>query len=542
MSDRISEKKEVFMRKVWVSLLILSGVLIAQTKPGNMMEVPLGVNFPGDKPVVDLGIFTAGKIESNGIADRYNGVFPGSFGFLIGGGIGSFQGSLGYAADYGILFNLKYTLLREQGNLPSITLGIDNAFIKDSKIQSEGTPSDTVASGVSRIPLYLGLTRHISDFLTITGGLGLGKFAWNYTEIAALGGFWGVELRPFNALGIYWEGFMPSKKRNIGIGIRFMPGLEAVFNVKYADYTFSYFKADYFEAGIRYERLFARRKRGVKKKVEIIVFGKIYDSETGLPIGFGEAYIKETGDTTRIRRDGSFVFNLVPGRYTIVVEAKPKYTPREKIIDLSGDMPRINFGLRLKQSSAYKELLIHIKNAKEKLRRNLLKDAYNEIVLARAIDSTDKEVKRVYTQILARVDRVVKQYRIRARQSEKLGRYKTALKYWQAIKDVYPNDQEADVAIKRIGERLKSIEAQRRARQAAERQRQRKTPTKRETSKPKVDIKALMTRGKTLFYQGNYHEAKTFFERVLSIDPKNTEARYYLSKTNYYIKALGGGR
>ncbi|GEM_PF-2759531 len=529
------------MKKVFVGLVILVGILSAQIMPGNMMDVPLGVSFSSDKPVIDFGLFTAGKIESNGISTRYKGVFPGSFGIVFGGGLGNFQGSLGYAADYGILLNLKYTLLREQGNLPSITFGIDNAFLKDSKIQSEGTPSDTVASAISRVPLYLGLTRHISDFLTITGGLGLGKFAWNYSEIATLGGFWGVELRPFNALGIYWEGFMPSKKRNIGLGVRFMPGLEAVINFKYADYTFSYIKIDYFEAGLRYERFLAPRKRRKRKKAEIVVFGKIYDSETGLPISFGKAYIKETGKEVKVRRDGSFVFNLEPGRYTIVVEAKPKYDPREKVIELAGDMPRINFGLRLKQSGAYKELLIHIKNAKEKLRRNLLKDAYNEIVLARAIDSTDRQVKMVYTQILARVDRVVRHYRIRARQAEKLGRYNSALKYWQAIKDLYPNDQEANVAIKRINERLKAIAAQRKARQTVERQRQRQITTKK-AQKPKVDIKALMARGKSLFYQGNYQEAKTIFERVLSLDPKNSEARYYLSKTNYYIKALGGGR
>ena len=529
------------MRKVLVSLLILTGFSLAQMKPGNMMDVPLGVSFPKDKPVIDFSIFTAGKIENNGIATRYEGSFPGSFGFLVGGGIGNFQGSLGYAADFGLLLNLKYTFMRESGNMPAVTIGMDNAFFKDSKLQSEGTPSDTAASMISRIPLYLGLTKHIGDFLTITGGLGTGKFAWNYHETAPLGGFWGVELRPFSAFGIYWEGFMPSKKRNIGFGLRFMPGLEAVVNLKYADYTFSYFKVDYFEAGIRYERMLKGQRRKRRKKAEIVVFGKIYDGETGLPIGFGKAYIKETRKEVRIRRDGSFVFNLSPGKYTIVVEAKPKYDPKEKLIELTGDMPRINFGLRLKQSSAYKELLIHVKNAKEKLRRNLLKDAYNEIVLAKAIDSTDRQVKRVYTQILARVDRLVKQYRVRARQAEKLGRYQTALKYWKNIVDLYPNDQEAKVAIKRINERLKAIEAQRRARQSIERQRRTST-TRKKQQKPKVDIKAMMARGKSLFYQGNYQEAKTIFERVLSIDPKNSEARYYLSKTNYYIKALGGGR
>ncbi len=530
------------MKRVVVGLLVLMGFAAASVKPGDMMEVPLGVSFSSDKPVIDLGLFSAGRIEKNGISQRYTGVFPGSFGLMLGGGLGNFQGSLGYAADYGILINLKYTFLREQGNLPSITLGLDDAFIKDGKLQSEGTPSDSAASTLSRIPFYLGLTRHISDFLTITGGVGLGKFAWNYTETATLGGFWGVELRPVNALGIYWEGFMPSKKRNIGLGIRFMPGLEALVNFKYADYTFSYFTVDYFEAGLRYERLLTPMKKKAKKKVEVVVFGKIYDGETGLPVGFGRAYVKETGKEVKIRKDGSFVFNLLPGKYTIVVEAKPKYDPKEKVIELTGDMPRINFGLRLKQSGAYKELLIHIRNAKEKLRRNLLKDAYNEIVLARAIDSTDRQVNRVYTQILARVDRLVKLYKVRARQAEKLGRYNTALKYWNAIKDLYPNDQETQFAIKRINARLKAIESQRRASQAAARQAARKRKTTKKGQKPKVDIKALMTRGKSLFYQGNYQEAKTIFERVLSLDPKNSEARYYLSKTNYYIKALGGGR
>ncbi len=530
------------MKKVLFSLLVITGVAVAQLKPGNMMDVPVGVSFPKDKPVIDFSIFSAARIDSPGISRRYTGSFPGSFGFLLGGGIGNFQGSIGYAADFGLLLNLKYTLLREAGNMPSVSVGMDNAFLKDSKIQSEGTPSDTAASAISRMPLYLGLTKHVGDFLTISGGLGLGKFAWNYTETAPLGGFWGVELRPFNALGIYWEGFMPSKKRNIGLGIRFMPGLEAVINLKYADYTFSYFKVDYLEAGIRYERMMQATRKRKRRKAEIVVFGKIYDSETGLPIGFGRAYVKETGKSVKVRRDGSFVFDLSPGKYTIVIEAKPKYDSREKVIELTGDMPRINFGLRLKQSSAYKELLIHVKNAKEKMRRNLLKDAYNEIVLAKAIDSTDLQVKRVYTQILARVDRVVKQYRIRARQAEKLGRYNYALKYWQSIVDLYPNDQEAKVAIKRINERLKAIAAQRRARRNVETQRRKQQTTRKKRQGPKIDVKAMMSRGKSLFYQGNYQEAKTIFERVLSVDPKNSEARYYLSKTNYYIKALGGGR
>lgn len=530
------------MKRVIVGLFIFVGFVLAQIKPGNMLDVPLGVSFPSEKPVIDFGIFTAGKIESGGIASRYKGVFPGRFGLVFGGGIGNFQGSLGYAADYGFLINLKYTLLRENGNLPSLTVGIDNAFFKDGKLQSEGTPSDTLSNTISKIPLYLGLTRHISDFLTITGGLGLGKFAWNYTETAPLGGFWGIELRPFNFLGIYWEGFMPSKKRNLGLGLRFIPGLEAVVNLKYADYTFSYFKVDYFEAGVRYERILAPLRKKARKKVEVVVFGKIYDGETGLPIGFGRAYVKESGKEVKVRRDGSFVFHLMPGRYTIVVEAKPRYNPKEKVIELTGDMPRINFGLRLSQSSAYKELLIHIKNAKEKLRRNLLKDAYNEILLARAIDSTDRQVNRVYTQILARVDRLVKVYKMRARQAEKLGRYSAALKYWKAVKDLYPNDQEAVVAVKRLNERINAIESQRRASQMAERKRKRRTVTKTQPKKPKVDVKNLLTRGKSLFYQGNYQEAKAIFERVLSIDPKNSEARYYLSKTNYYIKALGGGR
>lgn len=530
------------MKKIVVSLLVVTGVLSAQIKPGNMMDAPMGVYFPKNKPVVDFSVFTAGKIKENGIAATYEGVYPGKFGFLIGGGIGNFQGSVGYALDFGLLINLKYTLLRETGNMPSVSLGIDNAFLKNSKLQSEGTPSDTIASLFSRIPFYLGLTKHIGDFLTITGGLGTGKFAWNYSEIATLGGFWGVELRPFSALGIYWEGFMPSKKRNVGLGLRFMPGLEAVVNLKYADYTFSYFKVDYFEVGLRYERMFKGYKRKKREKVEVIVFGKIYDGVTGLPVGFGRAYIKETGKEVKVRRDGSFVFHLPPGKYTIVVEAKPKYEPKEKVIELTGDMPRINFGLRLKQSSAYRELLIHIKNAREKLRRNLLKDAYNEILLAKAIDSTDKQVKRIYTQILARVDRVVKVYRMRARQAEKLGRYKLALKYWKNIVDLYPKDQEAKVAIKRITARLKALEAQRKARQNLLRQQAQSTKVRKKQQKPKVDIKSLMSRGKTLFYQGNYQEAKAIFERVLAIDPQNSEARYYLSKTNYYIKALGGGR
>ncbi len=528
-----------------IGLLLLPAFLFSQAViPGRIMDIPVAGGLPPDKPVFNVGLMFANRLKKDGISSKYKGIYPGSFGFYLGGGYRFFQAGIGFTQENKAILDLSVNILNEKDGMPAVAAGIDQLFI--GSMESEATENVPKDSGGLRIPLYLALSKHIGDFFLISGGIGTGKFAFHFPsgtdsigKINPVGAFWGIELRPISHLGIIWEGYMPSYKRNIGITVQMMPGLEALLGARYADYTFSKIILDHLVAGVRYQRQFKPAGKKHRKKAKILVFGKLYD-EDGFIVPQGKVTTANGTITLKVRRDGSFSTYLAPGTYKIVVDARPKYDILQRTLEVTPDMSRLNFTIKLKRSKTYKELVLHLENARNKLRNNLIKDAYDEIQLARNIDSTDKRVNVVWTQIKVRIESLERVYRERAKREEVSGRLSAALSYWKKITELDPKNTEANLSIKRIENRLAQIKKIQQQRRVA---RQTTTHTGQvRKANLKKQIPQLMTRGKSLFYAGNYKEAKSIFVRVLSIDPNNSEAKYYLNKTNYYLKALGGGR
>jgi len=495
--------------------------------PGNTIDIPQAFSAK-DKPYLEFTLLGAVELKEHGFSEIYSGVYPG-FGAYFGSYYKTFKAGLAITQKRGVEISFIHTpLYTEKYNL---AWGIDGLMIPD--MESEGTENivEDSASLFERIPLFAQVGVTPVEYLAFTGGIGLGKYATETSPVRMKfpGLYLSVEVQPLKNLRLFWEGFYPSQKRNIGIAYSPTEGVEIAAGVKYADYNPEKITADHAVFAVRVSRpihaLFGPKY--------IIVTGRVYNVETGEPITFGTVSSQEDAfKPTPITMDGSFILKLKPGYYTFIVDAGKKYERLVKLVEIPEGNKKLTLAIKIKYSEEYKNYLNHLEKAKKFLEKEYFDLALKEAENATKIFPDEVEAQELKDRIIEAKSRKIAELKAKASVSERNKDYEEALKYYQAVLKIDPSDREAKEGIDRVN--ILILEAKKKAELEKEKRLRKKKPTRR----AKPDISKLLSRGKRLFFEGKYKEAKSVFLEVLRTDPANREARFYLDKINTYLRAL----
>ena len=495
--------------------------------PGNTMDIPQAFSSK-DKPHLEFTLLGSAELKEHGLSEIYSGLYPG-FGAYLGAYYKAFKAGLAITQKRGVEISFIHTpLFTDKYNL---AWGIDGLIIPD--IESEGTENivEDSASLFERIPLFAQVGVTPVKYLAFTGGIGLGKYATETSPVRMKlpGLYMSVEVQPLEKLKLFWEGFYPSQKRNLGISYSPLDGIEIAMGVKYADYTPEKFTADHAIFAIRVSRpleaLFGPKY--------IIVTGRVYNVETGEPITSGIVSSQEDAfKPIPVSMDGSFLLKLKPGYYTFIVNAGKKYEKLVKLIEIPEGKEKLALAIKIKYSREYKTYLNHIEKAKKLLEKEYFDLALREVGNAIKIFPDEVEAQDLKDRIVETKNRKIAELKAKATISERNKDYEEALKYYKAVLKIDPTDREAKEGVDRVN--ILILEAKKKAELEKEKRLRKKKPVRR----AKPDISKLLSRGKRLFFEGKYKEAKSVFLQVLRVDPANREAKFYLDKINTYLRAL----
>jgi len=158
--------------------------------------------------------------------------------------------------------------------------------------------------------------------------------------------------------------------------------------------------------------------------------------------------------------------------------------------------------------------------------------ALSEVENAIKIFPDEVEAQDLKSKIIETKKRKIAELKTKATMSERNKDYQEALKYYKAVLKIDPTDKEAKEGVDRVN--ILMLKARKKAELEKEKRLKKKRPAKR----AKPDISKLIARGKRLFFEGKYKEAKSVFLQVLRVDPANREAKFYLDKINTYLRAL----
>ncbi len=506
---------------MWQGLLILSML--------NWMDLPV----PGKGPVmpdlvVQLDAVVAGYDE---VRNQVDGTYPGILGGMVGLHGDFYKAMLGFYPGYGLVMSLFYRWDIPQGEL---FVGLDRLFLPS--LESEGTKADTTAPAFSRIPLVAGAGYELFPGFRLALGVGFGSYALELQstppKLKGIGVFGGLSFQPVPWVRLNWEAFEPSQKRNLGLEffVPTLPGLRFMANFRYVDYTSQAWTSDHTVYGVEYRRPLQLPQAKEEKKVleRVALVGVVSDRTTGKPVAGVIVYRK--GDTVGVKTDAQGRFRLIlpRGKHVIAVRGAPRYLDVEQPITLSGASPRVVTRLLLEPSPAYKQYLVLVQEARKLQQGGDLAAASERYRKALKLVPGGAEATAGLKEIRALVDQQVRALKTRAVTAEKKGQYSTALKLWNQVLTLAPQDKEAKAGVRRVRAALARVN-----RKPARKPAARKTLSRSE-------IKALLQQAKQAFLQGEYARARQLALRVLRADPGNQEARNLKIKAEQYLRATGG--
>jgi tetratricopeptide (TPR) repeat protein len=231
---------------------------------------------------------------------------------------------------------------------------------------------------------------------------------------------------------------------------------------------------------------------------------------------------------------------LKPGIYPVKVNSSPKYAPLTTAVEVPAKEKEIKVEIRLRYSKEYLDYINILDRARDLLKKNDIKNAEIEVSKALKMFPDDEEGLRVRDSVQIKKSDFIKEYSMRANNYLAQRRYQDAISELQRILSFDEGNQDVRRRIDSI--RTVMLQERRKAEQPTERPVITTPPqAKPKPAQPeeKVSAPELVDRGKKLFFEGKYREAKTYFERALKLDPTNKEAKFYLEKCESYIKMMG---
>jgi len=525
------------VKRVLVGVLIGVGALFGQFFSGNQGDIPTPIlskdlNF-------HISAFGGFRGQSNYYNEEtYKAVLP-KYGLAFGLSYKTIFFNIGYSKDK----NAEVTLQHTAWNNGKVYLlfGINGLLIPS--LESEGTqytPSDSTAK-FFRVPVFAEIYARPFKFLEGGLGVGLGKFAQNkYLEepLKIPGVYLTIGLKPFNFLKIFWEGYSSTWKRNVGLVLGPFRGVEVFTVFRYCAYP----PGD----KVSFQQVFAGVRFEVPKEAVFklnIVDVKIFVKEqaTGRPVANIRVESSD-GKFMPIMTDSMGVAHLPlkPGIYPVKVNGAPKYAPSSAVLEVTGKEKSLSFEVRLRYSKEYTDYVAILDRAREFLSKDDLKNAQIELGKALKIFPNEPEGLSLQDTLISKKKTAINSIMQRAQTYLANKRYQDAINELQRILVFDEGNQD----IRKKIDSIRIVMLEERKRTVTEERPVVVSPPPQAKPKPtppeeKISAPELVDRGKKLFFEGKYREAKTYFERALKLDPANKEAKFYLDKCESYIKMMG---
>ncbi len=525
------------MRRVLLILSVCISVSFAQMFSGNQADVPIPAT--AEKFNFYISGFGGGKVVSDYFTrDSYKGILP-PFGFSFGGAYKSLYFHIGYGKNKNLELTLQHTAWNN-GKFFALW-GINGLLLPD--IESEGTeyiPADSTPKFL-RIPFFAEFYMRPIKYVEAGLGLGLGKFAQNkYLEqpLKVPGVFGTVAIRPVSFLKLFWEGYLSTWKRNVGVVIGPFKGFELLAAFRYCSYPpEDNFKFQQVFVGLRAEIPSETIFKPATTQVKILV----KEQATGKPVAGSRIESTDNMFPPLLTDNfGEASAVLKPGIYPVKVNSSPKYAPLTTAVEVPAKEKEIKVEIRLRYSKEYLDYINILDRARDLLKKNDIKNAEIEVSKALKMFPDDEEGLRVRDSVQIKKSDFIKEYSMRANNYLAQRRYQDAISELQRILSFDEGNQDVRRRIDSI--RTVMLQERRKAEQPTERPVITTPPqAKPKPAQPeeKVSAPELVDRGKKLFFEGKYREAKTYFERALKLDPTNKEAKFYLEKCESYIKMMG---
>ncbi len=527
------------MKRVFTGILLLAGFISAQIFTGNQSDVPV--------PVVskDLTFYVSGfggsKLGSGLYSsEAYKGILP-PFGLSLGLAYRDVYFHLGYAQNRNLDLTLQHTIWNN-GKFYALW-GINGLILPD--VESEGTqyiPSESTSKFL-RVPFFAEFYMKPVKYLEAGIGIGLGRFAQNkYLEqpLKVPGFFATVAIKPVDFVKFYWEGYTSTWKRNLGIAIGPFKGIEFVTAFRYCAYPpqDNFFIQQGF-VGIRAEIPGEAIFKPAISEVKLI----IKEQATGKPVKGAQIVSTEGKFPTLVSNEnGEVTTALKPGIYPFRVTGNSKYAPLSSMFEIQPKQKSVTVEIKLRYSTEYMDYLTILDRARDLINKKDIKNAEIEVNKALKLFPNDEEGLKVRDSLYAVKSAMIKEISSRADNYLRNKRYQDAIAELQRILTFDPQNDD-------VRKRIDSI----RVVMLEERKRETPVPAQQPVitpppaAKPKpapkeeqISVPELIDRGKKLFFEGKYRDAKTYFEKALKLEPNNKEAKFYLDKCESYIKMMGG--
>ncbi len=449
-----------------------------------------------------------------------------------------------------IAADFSYSIFPERERRPALAIGVRNLSYRRYINPAGGPPPeggfrDENYMGKFRrnpevLSFYIVTTKAISDKFEINLGLGRGEFVGygprskylntdyylnSYNELA-LGLFGGIKINILPYLSFISE----IDGRDLNIGLRI---IKEAFSLSFA---FTKLEGFIFVKGK--EHPFYRFTSALTINSNIVpakplpayVVFNIYDKEINEPLKDATIKFIETNlSPLKTDEKGVASCELMPGIYMVQIEM-PEYKTLKIKLNIKKEKKAFNFKIPLSLRITRKEKALNfIKSARENFQKGDLYKAKKDYEEAKKIFPLYPGLSDQYSKFLNIYQERLNAARSSAVEYESKGQLKEAIKAWQEVLNIDPENKEADSRIKALAEELarKKVVAEK--------------PPEKKVEKPKYtkeDVEKILKEALLQYEKKNYEKAKELLQKVLSMDPNNTKAKEYLEKTERRLKLL----
>lgn len=445
--------------------------------------------------------------------------------------------------------DFSYLIMEEFANYPALAVGIRNISYKryinpaGSEPPEGGFRDENYRGKFRRNPeifsLYLVATKTIGERLEMSLGLGRGEFIGygprsKYLNIdyymdsyhdLSLGLFGGAKINILPYLSFITE----IDGRDLNMGLKVQTGgfsfalaftkLEGLFFVKEEEHPFSRFTG----------ALTVNSNIIPSKPLPVYVAFNIYDKEIKEPLKNAIITFPETKlPPLKTDEKGNASYELMPGIYMVRI-SMPEYKTLKVKLNIKKGKKRMTIKVPLTLKITRKErAFTYIKSARQNIEKENFYQAKKDYEQAKKIYPAYPGLSKEYSQFLTLYQNKIVSARSSALEYESKGQLQNAIKAWQRVLKLDPENEEASAKIKSISEELA-------------RKKVAKKPAKK-PSKPrytKAQIQRMLNQAIAEYQKANYRKAKELFQKVLAADPGNSKAKEYLSKTERRLKLLG---
>ncbi|MEO0275556.1 MAG: tetratricopeptide repeat protein [candidate division WOR-3 bacterium] len=457
-----------------------------------------------------------------------------------------------------IAADFSYSIFPEKEKFPALAIGIRNLSYKRYINPAGGEPpeggfrDENYAGKFRRNPevlsLYAVTTKAISDKFEINLGIGRGEFVGygprskylnidyylnSYNELA-FGLFGGIKINILPYLSFISE--IDGRDLNIGLKI-----LKEAFSLSLA-----FTKLEGFMFVKEEEHPFYRFTSSLTinsnivpaKPLPVYVTFNVYDREINEPLKNATIKFLETNLAPLTTDEKGFAScELMPGIYMAQIEM-PEYKTLKIKLNVKKERRTLTVKVPLSLRITRKEQALNfLKSARENFQKGDLYKAKKDYEEANRIFPLYPGLSDEYSRFLNVYQERLNSARSSAIEYESKGQLQEAIKAWQEVLNIDPENKEADLKIKTLAEEIarKKVVTEK----PPEKKVEKKVPPKEEKPKyTKEDIEKTLKEAISQYEKKNYEKAKELFQKVLSMDPDNAKAKEYLEKTERRLKLL----